>query len=343
MGNLTTPVVFSIFIRPEIAEKVFTLISKVKPSTLYLISDGARNLSEEHLVLENRLKIESMVNWECNLIKIFFDTNQGIDKILRYSFSKIFETEDKIIFLEEDVLPSISFFYFCQDLLRKYEFDYRVYLVSGMNRLQKYPSNSEQSYFFVEDCNYQGIAFWKRTFLNFHYSLDLFHNPYYDGIVKTRLKAKSNLNSYYKSKFLMKNPNSDILIGELFFGGLNDNVLFNSLAIVPSKNLIEPIGDTQRSENSDELKVLPKRLRVWSKMQSHDLEFPLKHPSFMLNDTLYIKKVKKLFSFSYLSKAQVKIERGLRILYFRGFITFYRKFYNFVRRLYHELFLFKKN
>ena len=342
MVNLTTPVVFSIFIRPEVAKEVFSVIREVKPSKLYLISDGPRTLVEESLVYENRKSIESMIDWDCNLTRIFFDTNLGIDEIIKKSFFKIFEIEDEIIFLEEDVIPSNSFFYFCQELLEKYRFDNRVYLISGMNRLSNYPTNSEQSYFFVDDCNYQGIAFWKRTFENFQYDLKIFNSHYLDELIKSRLKSKSNISSYYKAKYLFGNPNHKTLVGELFFGGLNDNVLFNSLAVVPSVNLIKPIGDTFRSENSDDTKVLPRRLRVWSEMKNEEIEFPLNHPQFLIMDNIYKAKVKKKFHINPLFKILIKIERGIRIIYFKGINEFVNKFQRFLKRRFYESIIYKR-
>jgi hypothetical protein len=334
--NLHTPVAFSIFIRPEVAKLVFERIREVQPEKLYIISDGPRTIEEESLVKQNRQQVEKMIDWECELNKIYYETNLGIDKIIKSSLEIVFKREEDIIFLEEDVLPSTSFFYFCQQLLEKYRYDNRIYIISGMNRLIEYPDDSDISYFFVDKCNYQGIAFWKRTFENFDYEFESMDGGYYESLIKHSLKVDKDLDTYFKAKYLKKHPNDPILRGEIWLGGINDSILYNSLAIVPRINLIKPIGDTHNSENSDPLKLLPKSMRLWSKMEPYDIDLDLKHPIYLVKDNRFIDKYRREFNNRKYIPLLSKIDRGFRVLIYSGpkrFILKLKSFYHYSKKL----------
>jgi hypothetical protein len=76
--------------------------------------------------------------------------------------SSIFSIVDRCIFLEDDVLVSVSFFRYCEELLEKYRDDLRVHYISGMNYLGKY-SGPNSDYFFSGEGSIWGYATWKRT------------------------------------------------------------------------------------------------------------------------------------------------------------------------------------
>ena len=50
------------------------------------------------------------IDWECKIYKIYEEENKGMYYMGSKSREKIWNTVDKCIFLEDDILPSVSFF-----------------------------------------------------------------------------------------------------------------------------------------------------------------------------------------------------------------------------------------
>lgn len=327
--TIATPVVYNFFIRPRIASIVFEQIKKVKPKTLYLVSDGPRNNSDRELIYKNREQISAMIDWDCNLFYIYFDDNLGPNEITRITYETVFEREDSLIYLEEDILPSESFFYFSEMMLEKYRFSDSVFMISGMNFLQKYPlGENAPDYFFAHTASTWGFAIWKRTYISLKKDLSFLDNPYYYNLIKRKLL---NDNKFYEFKNLLLRFNYPNLLkvdGEFWLMGFNPNVTSNQLAIIPSKNLVKNIGDTFDSENSDEIKLLPKRIQKFSNLKLYELDFPLVDPLFLTVDYNYYDTLgwfkKKNISY-WIKKMWDSLERGLRVLIFKGPGVFFFK------------------
>ena len=63
--QLTTPVAFFIFNRPDVTLKVFERIRDAKPQKLFIIADGARFMEEEDKCNKARSIIEK-IDWDCD-------------------------------------------------------------------------------------------------------------------------------------------------------------------------------------------------------------------------------------------------------------------------------------
>ncbi|NQU67150.1 MAG: glycosyl transferase [Candidatus Marinimicrobia bacterium] len=69
-----------------------------------------------------------------------------------------FEQEEEGIILEDDCLPSQSFFPFCERMLERYQHDRRIWMISGFN--PRYPSVKTSCYFYSENPSVWGWASW---------------------------------------------------------------------------------------------------------------------------------------------------------------------------------------
>ena len=130
---LNTAVLFLVFNRLDTTKQVFHEISQAKPPRLYIAADAARanNINEVKKVHEVRNYIMQNINWECEIKTLFRDQNLGCKYAVTNAISWFFENEEQGIVLEDDCLPSQSFFWYCEELLTKYKDDKSVYLVSG--------------------------------------------------------------------------------------------------------------------------------------------------------------------------------------------------------------------
>jgi hypothetical protein len=158
---LTTPVAFLVFNRPDLTERVFERIAAAKPPTLLLVADGPRN-EKERATCEQVRKIVDQVDWDCRVLKNFADTNLGCKRRVASGLDWVFSQVSEAIILEDDCLPSSSFFYFCETLLERYRDDERISIISGDN-YQFGVNRTEDSYYFSRYAEIWGWATWRRA------------------------------------------------------------------------------------------------------------------------------------------------------------------------------------
>lgn len=144
--GLKTPIAFLIFNRPDTTEKVFCEIAKAKPQKLLVVADGPRSgKAGEAEKCEQARRIISSVDWECEVLTNYSAVNLGCKRRVSSGLDWVFETVEEAIVLEDDCLPSPSFFPFCEELLARYRQDDRIMQVSGSNYID---TGTEESYLF---------------------------------------------------------------------------------------------------------------------------------------------------------------------------------------------------
>lgn len=130
--NKCTLILFTIFNRPNTTALVFEKIRKAQPQKLYIAADGPRTKQEKELCNKTR-EIIKRIDWDCSVKKLFLEDNQGCRKGMIKVITCFFENESEGIILEDDCLPSDSFFSFCSTLLEKYMDDDRIGHITGSN------------------------------------------------------------------------------------------------------------------------------------------------------------------------------------------------------------------
>jgi hypothetical protein len=102
------------------------------PPIIFLIQDGARQgvASDFESSSQVRQVLES-VDWECQIHRIYADSNMGL--LIRFdsALKKVFSIVDRCVILEDDVLPSQDFFLFAAAALDDFKEDKRIGMVSG--------------------------------------------------------------------------------------------------------------------------------------------------------------------------------------------------------------------
>ena len=231
--------------------------------------------------------------------------------------TKAFEKVDHLIILEDDIVASKSFFPFCKELLEKYRYDDRVNMISGMNHLGEY-NLTEDSYFFSRNGSIWGWATWKRvwdkmeyemSFANDKKTMELVYN-----IIPNKHTAKGVLKAG-KNKVERLNKGERLTAWSYQFG--MTMYLYSQLIIVPQKNLTTNIGITPDSTHSaDDLSKLPKSIQRVFFMKRYEIEFPIKHPKYIIDDVRFTKEVDKIMGSNSLSIFARKVEGKIRKLFF---------------------------
>ena len=166
-NKFSIPVVIFTFKRTDTLERIFPVLKSVNVSKLYIFSDGPRNEEEKSLVENARETILKMIDWECEVVKVFSETNQGVFNSIGMGAKKVFEKEEKAIFLEDDNLPEPTFFRYCEEMLKKYQDDEKVLWVCGTNYEEK-SEYLENDYVFTKHMLPCGWASWSSKFNKYY-------------------------------------------------------------------------------------------------------------------------------------------------------------------------------
>jgi hypothetical protein len=317
--------------RPKETREILNILRQNKPENLMFFVDFPRDSSDDLLISQNDevKSLVSMIDWECNFEYTFFEENKGPFIAYNEIMSNAFSKYDAVIYLEDDKLPHLDFLPFCIELLEKFKDDHRVRFITGLNLRTFYPKEYEFDYFFSNNSSAWGHATWKRTYEKFKLIDDFHKISYYSDQIYHKYKIID------KFKAILRQAQSYDRYG-LYHGAAPSmeyyllgpiKYLFNDLVIVPTRNLISDVGATKDTLHGDELKVLPKRIQKHFFTPTYNLEWPLKHPKFVMADSFYNDKFSTKNSIRLLNF----IERSFRILYFRGFKYAYHRL---IRRFY---------
>jgi hypothetical protein len=167
--SFSTPIAFIIFNRPDLTEIVFEAIRQAKPKKLLVIADGSRFPEEVEKCVQAREVIKK-VDWECEVLTNFSDVNMGCKRRVSSGLDWVFSEVEEAIILEDDCLPTPSFFKFCQTLLEKYRQDERIMMIGGVN-FQPDQYKTEYSYYFSKYIHIWGWASWRRAWK--HYDVEM--------------------------------------------------------------------------------------------------------------------------------------------------------------------------
>jgi hypothetical protein len=185
-----------------------------------------------------------------------------------------FSVAERAIILEDDCVPHPSFFRFCDELLDKYRDDERIMMISGDN-FQQGRQRTADSYYFSRYCHVWGWATWRRAWRC--YDLDMKNWPAVrdGGWIHDVLTDRQAATRWAKTFQIMYEGRIDTWDAQWMFACWSQN----GLAIVPNTNLISNIGfhseATHTTSADSALANLP----------SQGMDFPLKHPSFVIPDS----------------------------------------------------------
>lgn len=316
-ADVDVAVLLIFFNRPKQFSQVFEQVKMARPSKLFLYQDGARQGREDDAIgIAACRKIAEDIDWECEVHKLYQDKNFGCDPSEYLSQKWAFSQVDKCIVLEDDDVPSITFFRFCKELLDKYENDTRITMIAGLNHEEITP-NITSDYFFTSNCSIWGWASWKRVIdcwdADYSFLDDVDNMNQLGNLIKYINIRKDLIPMFYAHKASGKEHYESIIIAHM--------LLNSGLSIVPTCNMINNVGDTADSTHfSASLERMPKGLRRIFTMQRYEIKFPLKHPRYVIENVEYKNKVYRIMAWNHpIIKVLRKIESLMLKLKYRDF------------------------
>jgi len=255
--EMTTPVAFLIFNRPDTTKRVFSEIARARPPKLLIVADGPREgrIGEVDYCKAAR-SVATQVDWPCEVLTNFSDANLGCKKRISSGLNWVFDQVEEAIILEDDCVPHSSFFRYCELLLQTYRGDERVMMIAGTNYLLDKAAIRE-SYFFSRYYSIWGWATWRRAWRKYDIAMQDWN----------LLKAQGQLECFYSQPFVRKH------MARMFDKAANGTIdtwdiqwfyacLFNNgLSAVPARNLVSNVGlegtHTSGDRSNNDFPVFP--------------------------------------------------------------------------------------
>ena len=271
--QLTTPVALLIFNRPDTTQRVFAEIARAKSPKLLVVADGPRpdKHGEAEKCLATRAIIDQ-VDWPCEVLTNFSETNLGCKRRVSSGLDWVFHTVEEAIILEDDCLPEPTFFRYCEELLETYRHDTRIMAISGDN-FQLGRKRTTDSYYFSRYFHCWGWASWQRAWQHYDAEMKLWPQIKEGGWLTDLLadtQAVKSWSQIFQAVY-------DGQINTWDFQWTLTCWLQHGLIILPNENLISNIGFTAEATHTTQNNKL-------ANLPTTTMKFPLQHPLFMIQD-----------------------------------------------------------
>ncbi|MCU7551298.1 hypothetical protein OCK74_19405 [Chitinophagaceae bacterium LB-8] len=207
---------------------------------MFIAADGPRKNHPEDIekCANVRKLVLEQINWDCEVKTLFRDENLGCGIGPSDAITWFFEHVEYGIILEDDCLPSQSFFTFCEELLKKYFRDEKVMHISG-NNFQFGKKQGDGSYYFSNYINAWGWATWRRAWSLYDFNIknytDQTANAVLDRVLSSKVEKK-----FWKGHFdtVKDGKRKDIWDYQWVYTVWNHN----GISIIPNVNLVSNIG-----------------------------------------------------------------------------------------------------
>ena len=306
--SVDSSVLLVAFNRPEVTSTVISRMREVKPKTIYFAVDGPRidRPADKDLVKMTQT-LQSQFDWDCVVSTRFSDVNQGCGLGVSSAISWALESEENVIVLEDDIIPDISFFRYCDELLELYKDSEDVFAVSGCNFVPATLLNEKESYRFSQIPHVWGWALWKRSWDLYEFELNDWRSQLSMSDLRQALGESWIATMMWARIFtLMEKKKIDTWDYQLCFAAMK----YRKMIATPNVNLTENIGFGSMATHTMKEPAYT--------LDRGSLVFPLKHPNFSINTKVDSWTQKNVMGASYpsilrLVKRQLLASIGTRV------------------------------
>lgn len=294
------------FNRPEPLARVFEAVRQARPARLFLYQDGPRG-EQDTAGIEACRRVVEGVDWQCTVHRNYQAVNAGCNPSNYNAQRWAFTLTDKCIVLEDDSIPSQSFFPFCKELLDRYAEDERIVMISGFNSEERI--DSPYDYTFTHWQAIWGWATWRRVVQAWDPTYAWMDDAYALQQVRALVKRRG------MSPHMLRAAADHRSTGHPYYATLlwSTIVLQNGLAIAPTRNMVTNLGAVPGSVHySSDLDTMPRRVRRMFTMPAYYLQGPLRHPPYVIEDVAYTQQIYRTYA---LGHPWIKVGRSLEELW----------------------------
>lgn len=262
------PILFLIFNRPDLTERVFQRIRETRPRQLFIAADGPRtdHLGEDQLCAETRAVVAT-IDWACEVHRLYREQNLGCKNAVSEAITWFFEHVEEGIIIEDDCLPEPSFFSYCALLLEKYRYEDQVYVIGGTNVASNRLTGN--SYRFTKVPEIWGWASWRRAWAGYDPDMIDWDSLRETGWLK-RIWKHTYIANYWTSVFTRARSGEIDSWAYPFFFHIWSR---NGVATIPDVNLISNVGFGERATHTTTT------TSPLSKIATGRIVAPISHPT----------------------------------------------------------------
>lgn len=264
--GVATPVAFFIFNRPDVTAKVFAKIAAARPRKLLLVADAPRSAEETDGCRAARAVVEK-IDWECEVLRNFSEVNLGCRRRVSSGLDWVFSQVEEAIILEDDCLPTPSFFDYCSNLLERYRDDERIMHISGDN-FQRGQSRTDASYYFSHYPHIWGWASWRRAWQ--YYDVTMATWPANRALIRGLFANEEEANFWAEKFDRVYAGKIDTWAHQWTYTCLSQS----GLTIAPNVNLVSNIGFGPGATHA-------RRKKEYAELPTVDIG-ELRHPQFVV-------------------------------------------------------------
>ncbi|MDR2408709.1 MAG: nucleotide-diphospho-sugar transferase [Bacteroidales bacterium] len=299
MAQFTTPILFIIFCRLETTKQVFSIIRQIRPTRFFIAADGPRStvVNEVEKCQAVRQYVLDNIDWDCEVHSLFRKKNLGCGKAVSEAITWFFENVEQGIIIEDDILLSLSFFSYCEELLEKYKNNLNIFHISANNFFGNIQRN-KCSYSFVRIPGVWGWASWRRAWSRYDFNIQ--------DLDKLNISIKKifsrKCDRKYWSIIFEKVQKKEIDTWD--YQWVYTIFKNNGLVINPTFNMSTNIGFNAESTHTND------ENSIYSNQSRYEIT-TIKHPSRIKANYILISRINKLFSLSFFDKLLIKLTRLL--------------------------------
>jgi hypothetical protein len=182
--TIETPVAIFLYNRAEHASRLLSHLEEAPLRQLFVIADGPKDAPEDAARCREVREVVESARLPYQVHHLYADTNLGCSARISSGVTQVFSQAREAIFLEEDCLPALGFYSYCEELLRRYRDHDQVMMISGLNPLSRWRER-QCDYFFSTLGNAQAWASWERAWRFYDPRMSLWREP----TVRKRVEA----------------------------------------------------------------------------------------------------------------------------------------------------------
>lgn len=229
--------------RPQPARAVLDAVAAARPPLLYVAIDGPNSDREgdvERVASMRRLVEET--TWPCEVRTRFHDVNLGCRRAVGDALDWFFGHEPAGLVLEDDCLPSRSFFDFADEMLAEFEHDKRVWMVTGFNHVGRW--HSRRGTHFFSEGGVWGWASWRDRWTSTDVTLSDIDPAAAEAV--TRETGRWYWRRVRRGLELVQSHEVDTWDYQWAYARLRNG----GLTVVPTRNLVTNIGSGEDSTHT---------------------------------------------------------------------------------------------
>ncbi len=310
------PLILFVYNRPWHTQQMLDALRAnrgIADTPIYVFADGPKagaNSEDQKAIDEVRALCEA-IDWAKSVTLTLQPTNMGLAQHVIFGINTVFESHDRVIVLEDDIITHPEFLSFINEGLSIYKNQDKVFGISGYT----YPSeikSSDDSYFLPLSCSWS-YATWKDRWEEVEFDT----KKLVDCIRFSNLEDKMNYGGYPFFDMLLRQAQGQIDSWAIRF--YTSMFLAKKLFLYPKYPLIQNIGfdnsgtHTKRDDffsykfvNEDIIKIKPLQVSVNRKMDIATREaFVSRYASEVEPKKMSIKQTIKKVAKKVLPKPQV--------------------------------------